>query len=249
MREEVLAAARDLHRLRLVEGTAGNVSARLADGTVCVTPSGLSYAAMTIDDLVVVDLDGRVVSGTRLPSSELALHLACYHAFPEVGGVVHSHPAEASAFAAARRPIPVAVDEFALYVGGEVAVTSYAPSGSDALGRQAVALLAGVVTGFLVGGAAGAPFDIDVGAGHAIFHLVIAPSVGLAALWLVRNGATELPSRFALWSAMALGLAQLAEGLAAIADGSGDSTAHEIPNVVKLAFLSAERSNAGAREG
>ncbi|MCA1707094.1 MAG: hypothetical protein LC808_29050 [Actinobacteria bacterium] len=104
-------------------------------------------------------------------------------------------------------------------------------------GRQALVLLAGVVTGFLVGGAAGAPFDIDVGAGHAVFHLVIALSVGLAALWLLRNGATELPSRFALWSAMALALAQLAEGLAAIADGSGDSTAHEIPNVVSLVVL------------
>ncbi len=106
VREEVLAIARDLHRLRLVDGTAGNVSARLGDETVCVTPSGLSYDEMTVDDLVVVDVTGAVVSGRRPPSSELALHLACYRTFPEVGGVVHSHPAEASVFAAARRPIP-----------------------------------------------------------------------------------------------------------------------------------------------
>lgn len=144
MREEVLAIARDLHRLRLVEGTAGNVSARLSDETVCVTPSGLSYDEMTVDDLVVVDVTGAVVNGRRPPSSELALHLACYRTFPEVGGVVHSHPAEASAFAAARRPIPVPVDEFALHVGGEVPVAAYAPSGSLDLGRQAAAVLAKV---------------------------------------------------------------------------------------------------------
>ncbi len=104
-------------------------------------------------------------------------------------------------------------------------------------GRQALVLLAGVVTGFLVGAAVGAPFDIDVGAGHAVFHLFIALFVGLAALWLLRNGATELPSRFALWSATALALAQLAEGLAAIRDPRGDSTAHGIPNVVSFVVL------------
>ncbi len=141
MRDEVLATAHDLHRLGLVQGTAGNVSARLDDETLCVTPSSVSYSNITIDDLVVVDLAGTVLAGSRSASSELALHRACYRAFPEVGGVVHSHPAEASAFAAARRPIPVPVDEFALYVGGEVAVTSYAPSGSPDLGRQAVAVL------------------------------------------------------------------------------------------------------------
>lgn len=60
-----------------------------------------------------------------------------------------------------------------------------------------------MVTDSLAGGAAGAPFDIDVGAGHAVFRLVVALSVGLAALWLVRNGATELAFRFALSSASA----------------------------------------------
>lgn len=141
MRDEVLATARDLYRLRLVEGTAGNVSARLGDETVCVTPRSLSYEEMTVDDLVVVDLAGVVVSGRHPPSSELALHLACYRDFAEVGGVVHSHPTEASAFAAAGRPIPVPVDEFALYVGGEVPVAAYAPSGSHELGRHAAAVL------------------------------------------------------------------------------------------------------------
>ncbi|MDQ3931366.1 MAG: class II aldolase/adducin family protein [Actinomycetota bacterium] len=141
MLDDVLATAHDLYRLRLVEGTAGNVSARLSEEIVCVTPSGLSYEEMTVDDLVVVDLAGVVVSGRRPPTSELALHLACYRTFTEVGGVVHSHPPEASAFAAAGRSLPVPVDEFALYVGGEVPVAAYAPSGSPELGRHAAAVL------------------------------------------------------------------------------------------------------------
>ncbi len=144
MRDEVLAVARDLHRLGLVHGSAGNVSARLSDGSFCVTPRSLSYSDMTVDDLVIVDVTETVLAGARRASSEFALHLACYRTFPEVGGVVHSHPPEASAFAAARRPIPVPVDEFALYVGGEVPVAGYAPSGSAELGRQAVAVLAEV---------------------------------------------------------------------------------------------------------
>ena len=104
-------------------------------------------------------------------------------------------------------------------------------------GRQALVLLGGLTAGIVIGTAAGAPFDIDVGAGHAIFHLAVALLLGLTAFWLLRHGTTELSSRFAQGSAIALAIAQLAEGVAAIPDGSGNSTAHEVPNVVSLALL------------
>lgn len=138
----VLDTARELLAKGLVEGTSGNVSARQADGTICITPSSVDYRTMTLDDLVVIDPDGATVAGHRAPSSEKALHLACYAAFPEVGSVIHSHALYASMFAVARQPLPVAIDEFSVYVGGEVAVTEYAPSGSDAIGEQAVRCLA-----------------------------------------------------------------------------------------------------------
>jgi L-fuculose-phosphate aldolase len=138
----VLATAHELLAKGLVEGTSGNVSARQADGTVCITPSSVDYRTMTVDDLVVIDAAGSTVAGSRPPSSEKALHLACYAAFPEIGAVIHSHAVHASAFAVARQPLPVAIDEFSIYVGGEVAVADYAPSGSDALGANAVAALA-----------------------------------------------------------------------------------------------------------
>lgn len=135
MRDAVLAAARDLLALGLTAGHAGNVSARLPDGTVVVTAAGPK------DDTVVLSLDGAVVAGTREPSTERALHLAVYRAHPEVGAVVHAHPVHATMFACARRPIPAAVDEFALYVGGDVPCAAYAPSGSDELAANAAALL------------------------------------------------------------------------------------------------------------
>ena len=75
VKDAVLAAAKTMHARGLVEGTAGNVSGRVDDGTVVLTPSSLSYEAMTLDDLVVVDLDGEVVSGDRSPTSEKAVHL------------------------------------------------------------------------------------------------------------------------------------------------------------------------------
>jgi L-fuculose-phosphate aldolase len=141
-RNAVLDTAKELLRKGLVEGTAGNVSARMQDGNVCITPSSVDYRTMELGDLVVIDPEGNVIEGERSPSSEKALHLACYEAFPEVGSVIHSHPVHATMFAIARVPIPACIDEFTVYVGGEVAVTEYAPSGTDDVGHNAVKCLA-----------------------------------------------------------------------------------------------------------
>lgn len=141
MLDEVIAAARETLRLDLNAGTSGNVSARLPGGRVVVTPSALPYDELTPDDLVVLDLDGTVRSGTRRPSGETALHLACYRAFPDAGAVVHTHPVHATMFACLGLPVPALVDEFALYAGGDVRCAEYAPSGSEELGRNAVAAL------------------------------------------------------------------------------------------------------------
>jgi L-fuculose-phosphate aldolase len=141
----VLAAAKDMLRRGLVEGTAGNISARRQDGSVVITPSSVDYEDMALDDLVVVDLDGEVLTARdgRSPSSEKALHLACYKGFDDVGAVIHSHPVHATMFAVTHRPIPACIDEFAIYVGGDVRVTAYAPSGSDDMGVAAVEALQG----------------------------------------------------------------------------------------------------------
>ncbi|MGH9111287.1 MAG: class II aldolase/adducin family protein [Acidimicrobiales bacterium] len=134
--QAVLDTAKRLLRAGLVEGTSGNVSARLPDGTVCLTPSSLPYETMAIDDLVICDLDGNVVDGERSPTSEKALHLACYRRHPEVGAVIHSHAVHATMFAVLREPIPALIEEVVTYVGGDVPVAEYRMTGSDELGDE-----------------------------------------------------------------------------------------------------------------
>jgi L-fuculose-phosphate aldolase len=85
----------------LIAGTDGNVSLRLAEDRLLITPSGLHKGDIVEDDLVVVDGEGRVLKGERRPSSELLMHLLCYEVRPEVSAVVHAHPVHAVALAMA----------------------------------------------------------------------------------------------------------------------------------------------------
>jgi L-fuculose-phosphate aldolase len=141
----VLAAAKDMLRRGLVEGTAGNISARREDGNLVITPSSVDYADMTLDDLVVVEPDGTVVHATdgRSPSTEMQLHLACYQAFDDIASVIHSHPVWATMFAIAHQPIPACIDEFAIYCGGDIRCSEYAASGTPEVGSNAVKALQG----------------------------------------------------------------------------------------------------------
>ena len=184
MRDEVLAAAREMLALGLTSGTAGNVSARDSDGTIVVTPAGVDYRTMTAGDLVVLSPSGEVLSGEN-PSSERALHLAAYRAFPEVGGVVHAHPVHATMFACARRGIPAAVDEFAIYVGGDVPCAAYEPSGTEALAEEAVRHLGDRAAVLL--------------ASHGLVTVGTSPLDALHVATVVEQGA------HAVWGAAALG--------------------------------------------
>ncbi len=141
----VLAAAKDMLRRGLVEGTAGNISARRSDGTIVITPSSVDYGDMALEDLVVVDAEGAVLRATegRSPSTEAKLHLACYQAFDDIGSVIHSHPVWATMFAIAHKPIPACIDEFAVYCGGDVRCAEYAASGTPDVGLNAVEALDG----------------------------------------------------------------------------------------------------------
>ena len=116
-------------------------------------------------------------------------------------------------------------------------MTTHAAGEPTSPGRQAVILLGSVIAGVFVGSVVGAPFDIDVGAGHAIFHVVAATSIALAALWLRRHGTTHRSSRLAQWSAAALAVGQFAEGIAAAFDGTGDTAGHDITGLINLAVL------------
>ena len=138
VRAEVVAAALRMEADGLVVGTAGNVSGRQPDGTVCLTPSSTPYRDIRPGGLAVVSVEGDHVAGSGKPSTEKAMHLACYREFPEVGGVVHCHPVHASMFAVSRRPIPAVIEEVIVYVGGDIPVAEYRTTGTTELAEEVV---------------------------------------------------------------------------------------------------------------
>jgi L-ribulose-5-phosphate 4-epimerase len=125
-REEVLEANLDLVRRGLVVSTFGNVSGFLRDrGLVAIKPSGVAYERLRAEDLVLLDLEGRVVEGRLRPSSDLPTHLELYREFPFAGGVAHTHSRFATAWAQARREIPCLGTTHADYFHGPVPLTEF----------------------------------------------------------------------------------------------------------------------------
>ena len=92
LKKQVLEANLELPRLGLVDFTWGNVSGRdAASGAIVIKPSGVPYERMTATDMVVLDANGAVLEGKLKPSSDAPTHLELYRAFPELGGIVHTH--------------------------------------------------------------------------------------------------------------------------------------------------------------
>ena len=125
LREAVLEANLELVRRGLVLYTFGNVSGvDRAEGLVVIKPSGVDYDALRAEDMVVTDLDGKVVEGTLRPSSDLDTHTLLYREFAEVGAVVHTHSEFATSFAQAGLSIPALGTTHADYFHGPVPVTA-----------------------------------------------------------------------------------------------------------------------------
>jgi L-ribulose-5-phosphate 4-epimerase len=126
LREEVLEANLELVRKGLVLYTFGNASGiARGEGLVAIKPSGVPYEKLKAGDMVVTDLDGRVVEGTLRPSSDLPTHLCLYRNFPTIGGVAHTHSEFATAWAQAGRAIPCLGTTHADYFHGPVPVTDH----------------------------------------------------------------------------------------------------------------------------
>lgn len=124
LKEQVLKANLDLVKYGVVIFTWGNVSAMDSKtGLVVIKPSGVDYSVMKAEDMVVVDIDGNRVEGRLNPSTDLPTHLEIYKAYPEVGGVVHTHSAHATAWAQAGRGIPFYGTTHADYFYGEIPCT------------------------------------------------------------------------------------------------------------------------------
>jgi len=141
-RRAVLQTAKDIFETGLVIGTWGNVSARVeGEPYMVITPSGMDYETLTVEDMIVVDWERNVVEGEFKPSVETPLHLEIYRKRPDISAVVHVHSPWATAFAVAGQHIPVILEETAQVIGHEVGIAAYAPCGSKQLAKNVVQAL------------------------------------------------------------------------------------------------------------
>jgi L-ribulose-5-phosphate 4-epimerase len=144
-RKTVLEAARKMAEKGLVAGTSGNISLRLpAEGKkqlMAITPTSRYYDTLNIDDIPIIDFDGQRVAGDLAPSIETALHIGVYRARKDVNAIIHTHSVYASAAAVAGVDIPPLLEDQVVFLGGEIKLASFAPSGSPELATNAVAAL------------------------------------------------------------------------------------------------------------
>lgn len=124
LKKKVLDANLLLPKYGLITFTWGNVSEiNREKGIIAIKPSGVSYETMTEEDIVVVDLDGHIVEGHLNPSSDTATHIELYKAFPEIGGIVHTHSRNATVWAQAGMNIPALGTTHADYFYGDIPCT------------------------------------------------------------------------------------------------------------------------------
>lgn len=132
LREQMCEIGRRVYAKGFAAANDGNISYRLGDDRVLCTPTRVSKGFMKPDDLCIVDMDGKQVSGTRKRSSEILLHLSVMKARADVRSCVHCHPPHATAFAVAHEPIPKCIlPEFEVFLG-EVAIAKYETPGTQA---------------------------------------------------------------------------------------------------------------------
>ena len=141
-KETIVKYTQSIYREGLIFESWGNLSCRSDDNKVVITPSAIHYDNLQFTDMIVVDLaTGEKWEGKWNPSSELPLHLALYNSREDIKAIVHTHSIFSSAFAVARKEIPVALEELAQVAGGSIPVAKYAPPGSDELARNAAKTL------------------------------------------------------------------------------------------------------------
>ncbi|MBN1692005.1 MAG: class II aldolase/adducin family protein [Dehalococcoidales bacterium] len=144
-KKTVIEAARRMSEKGLVAGTSGNISLRLpSDGKkqlMAITPTSRHYDTLKIDDIPIIDFNGKRVAGELPPSIETQMHIGIYRARKDVNAIIHTHSVFASAAAVAGIDIPPLLEDQVVYLGGEIKMADYAVSGSPELMTNAVAAL------------------------------------------------------------------------------------------------------------
>ena len=132
-RKDIVYYSHKVHAEGLVSATDGNLSVRLDDSHVLITPSSLRKEDMFIDAPIVIDMDGNLVAGDRRPSTELKVHLEAYRQRPDVQAVIHAHPPKAIAFTIAEAPLDTCMLPEVVVTLGDVPVAPYAAPSTEAL--------------------------------------------------------------------------------------------------------------------
>lgn len=178
LREEIVAVAQAIDRAGFCPSKSGNVSARFGDGLL-ITPSGLPYAQTKPEDLIYLDLDGAVLSGSRKPSSEWPFHVAIYKARPDAQAIVHTHSPRATTLSCARQGIPPFHYMIAICGGSDIRCADYATFGSPELAANAVKGLEGRKAVLLANHGV-----IALGASLAGAHMIVSEVENLAGQYL-----------------------------------------------------------------
>ena len=139
LKKEVYKAHINLMENKLVMWTSGNVSARdPKTNLIVIKPSGVAYDKLSPDNLVVVDLNGKIIEGSLKPSVDMATHLYVYKHMPEVMSVIHTHSTYASAFAAIGKEIPVCLTAMADFFGCNIPIGNLVLIGEEEIGKEIV---------------------------------------------------------------------------------------------------------------
>lgn len=142
-KEQLIIYGRLLYENRFIAGAGGNLSLRLPDNDILITPSGMRKGFMEEDDLVTVGLDGTKISGPRKPSSEMLMHLFVYQSRPEIFACCHAHPPFATAFSVIGRQLPADILPEVVLAVGDIPLTEYAPPGTKAIPEAIRPFIAG----------------------------------------------------------------------------------------------------------
>jgi L-ribulose-5-phosphate 4-epimerase len=196
VRADIARLHGELVRNNLVVWTGGNVSGRVPGADLFVIkPSGVDYADLAPENMILCDLDGVVIPATpgagRSPSSDTAAHAYVYRHMPDVGGVVHTHSAFATAWAARGEAIPCVITAMADEFGGDIPVGPFAVIGDDSIGRGIVQTLSGHRSRAVLMQNHG-PFTIGADARDAVKAAVMVEDVART-VHLARQGGELVP--------------------------------------------------------
>jgi len=141
LRRDLVRFGKWLYRLGFMPGSSGNLSVRADSNSILVTPTGYSKYLLKSEDMVLVDLQGRKIAGSKKPTSEIGIHLAIYQRRPDVNAVVHAHPPLATGFACAGKALDTPLCAEAVMTLGPVPLAPYATTGTDDLAASLAPLI------------------------------------------------------------------------------------------------------------